>query len=64
MITLTELAKTQILSQIEKNPETIGIKLLVRSTGCSGLVYKIELVTEENTNPLDTEILFGQLRND
>lgn len=58
MITVTENAKNQILSQIEKNPAAIGIKLLVRSTGCSGFVYKIEYVTD--SDPLDTEILFDK----
>jgi iron-sulfur cluster assembly protein len=42
MITLTELAATHIKKHLKKRGKGIGIRLGVRTTGCSGLAYKIE----------------------
>lgn len=58
MITVTEQAQNQILRQLEQNPDSVGIKLYVRSTGCSGYVYKIDLISEAELR--DTEILFDK----
>jgi iron-sulfur cluster assembly protein len=47
MITLTEPAARKIQQQIEKRGQGIGIKVGVRTTGCSGLAYVLEYVDVE-----------------
>ena len=44
MITLTETAAKKVLKQIEKRGQGVGISIGVRTTGCSGLAYKLEYV--------------------
>lgn len=44
MITLTETAATKVLRTIEHRGHGIGIRVGVRTTGCSGLAYKLEYV--------------------
>jgi iron-sulfur cluster assembly protein len=42
MITLTPSAIEKVKSQIEKRGKGLGIRLGVKTTGCSGLAYTIE----------------------
>jgi len=42
MITLTELAAKHIIKHLVKRGKGIGLRLGIRTTGCSGLAYKIE----------------------
>lgn len=42
MITLTQSAINQIKSQIEKRGKGLGIRIGVKTTGCSGLAYTLE----------------------
>ena len=42
MISLTEVAATKIISHLSKRKTGIGIRLGVRTTGCSGLAYTLE----------------------
>lgn len=42
MITLTEKATDKIKKSIEKRGKGLGIKIGVRTTGCSGLAYTLE----------------------
>ena len=44
MISLTEKAYDKIKAQLQKRGKGIGIKLGVKTTGCSGLAYTIEYV--------------------
>lgn len=44
MITLTETASNQVKSQIEKRGKGLGIRVGVKTTGCSGLAYTLEFV--------------------
>jgi iron-sulfur cluster assembly protein len=41
-ITLTERAATHVAGFLQKRGKGIGLRLGVRTTGCSGLAYKIE----------------------
>jgi len=48
-ITLTEKAAKHINRYIERRGKGIGLRFGVRTTGCSGLAYKLEYV-DEKTN--------------
>ena len=51
MITLTESAAKHVSSYIAKRGKGIGLRLGVRTTGCSGLAYKLEFA--DVVNPED-----------
>jgi iron-sulfur cluster assembly protein len=44
MITLTQKAAEKIQQQLSRRKQGIGIRLGVRTTGCSGLAYVLEYV--------------------
>ena len=46
MITVTDTAKTKIKEMLAKRGKGVGIRIGVRTTGCSGLAYTIEYVDE------------------
>lgn len=46
MITVTETAANKISSQLKKRGKGVGIRVGVRTTGCSGLAYTLEYVDE------------------
>ena len=46
MITLTETASKRIQANLAKRGKGIGIRMGVRTTGCSGLAYVLEYVDE------------------
>ena len=46
MITLTEKAAKHINRYIERRGKGMGLRFGVRTTGCSGLAYKLEYVDE------------------
>lgn len=46
MITFTEQAYKKIVGQLKKRGKGVGIRLGVRTTGCSGLAYVLEYVDE------------------
>ena len=48
MITVTELAAKKILANLTKRGQGLGIRLGVRTTGCSGLAYVLEYVDQIN----------------
>ena len=50
-ITLTERAATHVSSFLAKRGKGIGLRLGVRTTGCSGLAYKLEYA--DAVNPED-----------
>lgn len=45
-LTLTDPAANKIKSQLEKRGRGIGIRVGVKTTGCSGLAYIMEFVDE------------------
>ena len=49
MILLTEKAYDKVKSQLQKRGRGVGIRLGVRTTGCSGLAYTMEYVDKYNT---------------
>jgi iron-sulfur cluster assembly protein len=52
-ITLTEKAASHVQSFIAKRGKGLGLRVGVRTTGCSGLAYKLEFV--DSANPEDVE---------
>jgi iron-sulfur cluster assembly protein len=44
MISLTEKACEKVKSQLQKRGKGVGIRLGIRTTGCSGLTYTMEYV--------------------
>jgi iron-sulfur cluster assembly protein len=46
MITLTKDAKSKIEKSIEKRGKGVGIRIGVKTTGCSGMAYTLEFVDE------------------
>jgi iron-sulfur cluster assembly protein len=44
MITLTETAVKHILKSLQKRGKGVGIRIGVKTTGCSGLAYVLEYV--------------------
>ncbi len=47
MISVTDIAAEKIRTSIEKRGRGLGIKVGVRTTGCSGLAYVLEYVDQE-----------------
>ena len=50
MISVTEKAAEHIKAQIIQRGKGIGIRLGVKTTGCSGLAYVIEFADSENSD--------------
>ncbi|MEC8077537.1 MAG: iron-sulfur cluster biosynthesis family protein, partial [Pseudomonadota bacterium] len=46
MISVTEKAAEHIKSQLQQRGKGVGIRLGVKTTGCSGLAYVIEFADE------------------
>jgi iron-sulfur cluster assembly protein len=53
-ITLTEAAANHVSRYIERRGKGIGLRLGVRTTGCSGLAYKLEFADD----PLPEDLQF------
>lgn len=47
MITITETAAKKIVSNIARRGSGVGIRVGVKTTGCSGLAYVLEYVDQE-----------------
>ena len=52
-VTLTDRAAQHVQRYIEKRGKGVGLRLGVRTTGCSGLAYKLEFA--DDRKPEDTE---------
>ena len=48
-VTLTEKAANHISRYLTKRGKGIGLRLGVRTTGCSGMAYKLEYVDQADT---------------
>lgn len=57
MIHLTPRAEQQIKTLISRRQQGIGVRIAVKTTGCSGLAYAFEYV--DSVNPGDIEQAFG-----
>lgn len=55
MITVTELASKKIVANLTKRGQGIGIRLGVRTTGCSGLAYVLEYIDNLNLEDIAYE---------
>lgn len=53
MITITELAACKIKEAIKKRGKGLGIKIGVKTTGCSGMAYTIEYVDNQNEHCME-----------
>ncbi len=51
MITLTESAATHVRNYLAKRGKGVGLRLGVRTSGCSGMAYKLEFA--DAVNPED-----------
>lgn len=49
MITVTEVAANKIKSNLARRGSGVGVRIGVRTTGCSGLAYVLEYVDRINT---------------
>jgi iron-sulfur cluster assembly protein len=47
-VTLSERAATHVANYLSKRGKGIGLRLGVRTSGCSGMAYKLEFVDEVN----------------
>jgi iron-sulfur cluster assembly protein len=46
--TVTDAAKEQILSSLKKRSKGMGVRVGVKTTGCSGMAYTLAYVDEAN----------------
>jgi iron-sulfur cluster assembly protein len=54
-ITLTEKAASHVTGYIARRGKGIGLRLGVRTTGCSGMAYKLEFADQANPDDLEFE---------
>ena len=54
-VTLTPAAASHVQNFLAKRGKGIGLRLGVRTTGCSGLAYKIEFADQANPDDLEIE---------
>ena len=54
-VTLTEKAAQHVARFIEKRGKGLGVRLGVRTTGCSGLAYKLEFVDSASQEDVQFE---------
>ena len=52
MIQLTELAAKKVSKTLEKRGKGLGLRVGVKTTGCSGLAYVLEYVDIPNTEDM------------
>ena len=48
MINITELAKKKVQQTLKKRGKGLGIRIGVKTTGCSGMAYTLEFLDEPN----------------
>lgn len=54
-ITLTEKAAKHVLNFIAKRGKGVGLRIGVRTSGCSGMAYKLEFADESASNDIQFE---------
>jgi iron-sulfur cluster assembly protein len=55
MINLTELAAEKIIKSLAARGKGVGIKIGVKTSGCSGMSYVLEFVDSPNTDDIEFE---------
>ena len=55
MITLTEKAASHVQTSLAKRGKGVGLRVGVRTSGCSGLAYKLEFADALNPEDLQFE---------
>jgi iron-sulfur cluster assembly protein len=55
MIQVTEIASKKIVANLTRRGQGLGIRLGVRTTGCSGLAYVLEYIDSVNTEDIAYE---------
>ena len=55
MIRVTEIAAKKIVANLNKRGQGMGIRLGVRTTGCSGLAYVLEYIDTVNSEDIAFE---------
>ena len=55
MISVTEIASKKIILNLTKRGQGLGIRLGVRTTGCSGLAYVLEYIDKLNPEDVSYE---------
>jgi iron-sulfur cluster assembly protein len=58
MITLTDRAIKQVSSLLRKRGGGAGIRIGVKTTGCSGLAYVLEYLAENKFDPFEENIIY------
>jgi iron-sulfur cluster assembly protein len=56
-IRLTEQAAAHVIKFLSKRGKGLGLRLGVRTTGCSGMAYKLEFVDQTHADDLQIESL-------
>lgn len=51
MITVTNIAKDKIKNLLKNRGKGVGIRIGVKTTGCSGMAYTLEYVDEYDSEP-------------
>ncbi len=49
---LTDAAKAHLLAHLSKQPKCLGVRFSVKKTGCSGLSYVVDYVSEVDTSDI------------
>jgi iron-sulfur cluster assembly protein len=58
MISLTDRAEQQIIQLLTKRGCSVGIRIGVKTTGCSGLAYVLEYLKEDKFDPADERFVY------
>jgi len=58
-VTMTPAASDRVKSFIENRGKGLGLRLGIKTTGCSGLAYVLEFVDELNEVPDDSTVIFS-----
>lgn len=55
MINVTETAANKIAQQLKKRKSGLGIRIGVKTTGCSGLAYVLEFVDKPTSDDIEVK---------
>ena len=54
--TLTEAAKAHLASALDKEPGNLGVRVSVKTAGCSGLKYQFFIAHEQTPDDISAQI--------
>ena len=55
MISITEIAKTKVKQTLARRGKGLGVRVGVKTTGCSGLAYVLEYVDNPNSEDITVD---------